>query len=131
MIKRFSDWFNKKENIHFKNHKPPYFKEREIWWCQVGENIGNEINGKSDYFRRPVLIIKKLSLHSFLAVPMTSVEKTGTWYLSIEHGIRKSALVISQIRQYDYRRLDKKMGSVSEEDLQKVIKSFVDLILIK
>ena len=33
------------------------FKERDIFWVSIGQNIGYEQNGKSDIFSRPVLIL--------------------------------------------------------------------------
>ena len=50
------DWI--KEKLHNKEHKPPLFKEGEVWWCYWGENVGIEINGKNDQFTRPVFILK-------------------------------------------------------------------------
>lgn len=120
-MKDFSNWIRLKEKLHGSNHKPPYFKEREIWWCSVGENIGNEINGKDILFNRPVLIVRKLDKYSFLGVPLTSSEKIGSWYVSITHGENKSTAVVSQIRHLDYKRLDKKMATLDEVDFGRVI----------
>jgi len=130
-MKDFKLWFSKKEKIHFGNHKPPYFNEREIWWCAVGENIGNEINGKSEYFRIPVLIIKKLSQYIFIGIQLTTKEKTGFWYVNIKHSNKKSVAIISQIRNYDYRRLDKKMALLDEVIFERVMHSIYKLLFCK
>ena len=53
MIKRFLEWIGLKEKLHSNNFTPPFFKEKEIWWCYFGENIGTEMNGKGDFFTRP------------------------------------------------------------------------------
>lgn len=37
-----------------------------------GENVGSEMNGKSDLFSRPALILKKLLASFFLVAPTTS-----------------------------------------------------------
>ena len=123
--KRFKEWFTIKQKLHAKEHKPPYFKEREIWWCSVGENVGVEMNGKRDYFRRPVLIIKKLDKYSFLGIPLTSSGKEGSWYVAITHGDRTSTAVISQVRHYDYRRLDKRMATLDVGDYESVLSGLV------
>ncbi|MEK7175591.1 MAG: hypothetical protein AAB693_02185 [Patescibacteria group bacterium] len=78
MLKDFLKWIKIKGKLHDSNHQPPYFKEREIWWCSVGENVGTEMNGKNDYFRRSVLIVKKLDRYSFLAIPLTTNQKKGS-----------------------------------------------------
>lgn len=44
IIKRFLEWMTIKEKLHSKEHKPPLFKEGEIWWSYFGENIGTEID---------------------------------------------------------------------------------------
>lgn len=102
-------WSDRKESLKNTNHKPPYFKEREVWWCALGDNIGTEINGKGEFLRRPVIIVRKLDKYSFVGVPLTSKSKKGTWYVSIVCSGLGNTAVVSQIRSLDYRRLDKKM----------------------
>jgi mRNA interferase MazF len=53
-------WFIQKAELAAKEHHPPYFKNGEIWWCSIGENIGSEMYGKGEFYRRPVLVIRKL-----------------------------------------------------------------------
>lgn len=130
-MKNFKLWFLKKEALHFYNHEPPYFNEREIWWCSVGENVGNEINGKSNYFRRPVLIVRKLSKYIFIGIPLTTKDKSGSWYVNISHGDRKSVAIVSQIRNYDYRRLDKKLDHLDKGDFDKVLFALYNLLFNK
>lgn len=67
--KRFSEWIGLKEKLH-KAGKLPKIKEGDIWWCSIGENVGVEINGKSEFFSRPVLVLKKTEsfwLHGYPA----------------------------------------------------------------
>ena len=61
-IKDFISWLSIKTKIDGLKHSPPLFNEGEIWWCSIGENVGMEISGKGSYFRRPVLIIRKLDI---------------------------------------------------------------------
>jgi hypothetical protein len=56
-IKDFDGWNNEKQRIN-KTDKKRFFKEREIWWCALGINIGVEIDGKNGAYERPVLIFK-------------------------------------------------------------------------
>lgn len=128
IIKRFMKWIELKQKLHESNHRPPYFKEREIWWCSMGENVGNEMNGKSNYFRRPVIIIRKLDKYSFLCVPLTSKIKEGTWYIQIIHGEKNNTAVISQIKHFDYRRLDKRLATLDYKDFNNVIVGCVNFI---
>lgn len=58
------------------------FKVREIYWLNVGQNIGYEVFGKGSDFLRPVLVFRKFSKDSFLGVPLTSVEKNDMFHFS-------------------------------------------------
>lgn len=83
-IKRFLEWFPVKKRLDDQSNEPPQFKEGEVWWCFVGENIGTEISGKSLLFTRPILIIKIYNRYSFFGLPLTTKSKVGTWYVPIE-----------------------------------------------
>jgi hypothetical protein len=39
----FDDWNDQKKNLDKSAPTPPLFKEREIWWCTYGVNIGSEV----------------------------------------------------------------------------------------
>ena len=58
MQKKFIEWHCLKEVLQNKNTKV-YFAEREVWYCSLGSNIGNEQDGKHQLFERPVLIYRK------------------------------------------------------------------------
>jgi mRNA interferase MazF len=127
MNKNFDDWIILKENIHEKSQKPRFFKERQIWWCALGENIGTETNGKSEFFSRPVLIYKKLSQNTFVGLSMTSKDKSGSWYVPITQHKKETKVVLSQIRVMDEKRLYKLMGELDDKDWQRVVDGFKNL----
>ncbi len=129
MQKDFAGWIKIKEKLHHSSHKPPYFKKREIWWCSIGENIGTEANGKNKFFRRPVVIVKKLDAYSFVGVPLTTKVKEGTWYVKITHGGSCSVALINQVRYFDYRRLDKKMATLDEADFSQILEALKSLMI--
>jgi mRNA interferase MazF len=64
----FNKWNDVKKIINKKENKVG-FKEREIFWLRLGQNIGNEEFGKGNEFQRPVLVIKKLTKNIFIGVP--------------------------------------------------------------
>ena len=70
-MKDFHDWNKKKikinENITY-NHP----KEKEIWWCSIGVNIGSEVYGKGSGYTRPVLVINAEGSECFIGIPLTS-----------------------------------------------------------
>ncbi|OGZ96212.1 MAG: hypothetical protein A3J10_02355 [Candidatus Sungbacteria bacterium RIFCSPLOWO2_02_FULL_54_10] len=83
MIKRFLEWIKLKEKLHDTQHVPPLVKERDLWWISFGENVGFEMNGKSNLSSRPGIILKKLSREFYLVAPTTSQRKEGSWYVEI------------------------------------------------
>ena len=121
--KDFDGWMKVKESVHHYGRVPD-IKEGEIWWCAVGENVGIEINGKSNAFSRPVLVMKKLSRFGFLAVPLTSQSHTGNWYVNSMFKSKEQFASLAQIRVLSVSRLYKKIGSVPDSDLQIVKDGF-------
>ena len=57
-MKDFDSWNRIKKKTHGSS-RVKYPKEGSVWWCKLGLNIGDEEDGKGDYFERPVLILKK------------------------------------------------------------------------
>ncbi len=127
MVKKFLKWIGLKEKLHNSENLPPLVSERDIWWIIFGENIGSEINGKSDLFSRPGLILKKLSRNSYLVAPTTSQEKEGSWYVAIGYELRNMNVCLHQIRIIDYRRLSSRLGQISENDFLRVKNAFWEL----
>jgi mRNA-degrading endonuclease toxin of MazEF toxin-antitoxin module len=127
MIKEFLGWINLKEKLHDKESIPPLVAERDLWWVSFGENIGSEINGKSGFFSRPGLVLKKLSHGFYLVAPTTTQKKTGSWYVEISHGGKPAYICLHQIRTIDYRRLSSRLGQVDGNDFDKVKGAFLKL----
>lgn len=123
-IKRFLEWIGLKEKLHNQEHLPPLFKEGEIWWCYVGENVGSEVNGKGTQFTRPVLVLRKYDRFSFFAVPLTTQNKVGTWYCSFIHNNKLQTAQLAQCRVISYKRLKELIGKIDSSDYQKIKKAF-------
>lgn len=129
IVKKFLEWIRLKEKLHEAGSQPPLFAEREVWWASIGENIGKEINGKSELFTRPVLIFKKLSHDTFMGIPTTSQDRNGTWYVSVNYGKHQVAVILSQARVIDARRLSTRLGRLDEHDFKRVREGFKKLYL--
>ena len=127
MLRKFLDWFKLKVKLEEKNHIPPLVKERDVWWMSLGKNIGSEINGKSELFSRPGIIIKKLSKSTYLIAPTTTKQKTGTWYVPIKYEQKDMNICLHQIRVVDYRRLSTKLYQLDTEDFNRVKIQFWNL----
>lgn len=118
--KKFDEWNIEKQRLHSFGRKPD-IKNGEVWWCSMGENIGVEINGKGSSFMRPVLVIRKLSKASFIGIPLTSQLHSGSWYVHFRFKSRDEYAVLAQVRTFSVRRLYRKMGSLDDSDMRKVL----------
>ena len=126
--KNFGEWMGLKEKIHNSN-RVPAIKEGEIWWCAMGENVGVEINGKNGVFSRPILIFKKLSRFSFMGIPLTSKEHSGSWYVKFQFHGKPQTAVLAQARVISVSRLYSKIGDIDDLDKAKVGRAFRMLYL--
>lgn len=127
-VKRFDEWNEIKKKTD-QNHKKLFFKERDIFYTKLGENIGYEQNGKGDKFQRPVVILKKYNQDFFLGVPLTSVPKTGKYYFafSFKEDVTSYA-ILSQVRAFDKKRLMKKIGMIPKDKFEELKKCIRELL---
>ena len=56
-IKDFDGWHPCKKQID-QLKKRPTIRQREIWWCSIGVNVGVEQDGKNSLYERPVLVVR-------------------------------------------------------------------------
>ena len=99
-----------------------------MYWCKIGENIGDEENGKGEDFRRPVLIFKKFNNHIFWGIPMSSKIKESKFYTKVLLKDIERSVILSQLRVLDVRRLDQKIGYISKQDFINVQNQIIDII---
>lgn len=119
ILKKFIEWSKLKFKIHTLPDIDFYFKEREIWWTSIGQNIGSEQNGKNRDFERPVLILKKFNYKMFLGVPISS--KIGNSPYHCEFSLdNKYWANLSQIRTYSSKRLLRRVNKMATEDFDKI-----------
>lgn len=123
----FYDWSKLKYTIH-KKTKKIYFKEREIWWTSLGQNIGFEQNGKNSTSERPVLILKKFNHDLCWIIPFTSKIKNGKYYCEINYKDKKSYLILSQLKLISSKRLLRKVLTVNKLEFNEVRKKIKILI---
>lgn len=119
MIKDFKDWHQIKTDIDG-SEKLPSFQEREIWWCSIGANVGHEEDGKGLYFRRPVLIIRKFNRRIFWGIPLTTQIKDKHYYHRIYFQDREQCVMLSQLRLWECKRLNSRMGKLDLKQFQEI-----------
>ena len=114
MQKDFDNWNNLKKKLD-QREKFPSFKEREIWWINLGLNVGNEQCGKGDRLVRPILILKKFNNHFFFGIPLSSVQKDNKYYFNFEFKGKEQSAIICQAKPISAKRLSTMIGKVDSE----------------
>ncbi len=132
MEENFDKWNQVKKNVQNDN-KIRLFKERDIFFLSMGQNIGYEQNGKGENFVRPIIILKKITNHMFIGVPLSSQIKEGNWFFKFEfkmkNKISKNIAILPQIKMFSSKRLLNKIGVIKIEEFKKLkdeIKKFID-----
>jgi mRNA-degrading endonuclease toxin of MazEF toxin-antitoxin module len=129
IVKDFDGWDTQKKRLHYDSKTHGYYHEREIWWCTLGVNLGDEYDGKSSEYRRPVLILKGLSATTCLVVPLTSSQLRH--HFRIQIGIvngKTATAVITQLKVIDTKRLTKRICYLETSLFELVRKSAKDLL---
>lgn len=127
MFKDFKNWLTHKSVIH-NDKKRPFFHEREIWFSSLGENVGFEQDGKGEQFLRPLLVLRKFNNEVLWALPLSRTDKKNKYYFPTsfvsegeEAGSdQPSVVILSQLRLVDAKRLQYKIGMVSEGEFVKI-----------
>lgn len=129
MNKDYIAWTPVKSKINNNQFCPMGFKEREIWICNVGDNVGFEEDGKGVDFTRPVLILKAFNRRFCYVVPLSTTSKRGKFYYAFDGNTGKASVaLLSQLRAVDSVRLRDKIGFVRKEDFNEIKKQVLDLI---
>jgi mRNA interferase MazF len=127
-MKDFDSWNIEKKQLELNGHETLSFHEREIWWCSIGFNLGDEQDGKNELFERPVLVIKKFNNKVAWVVPMTTKQKEGRYYHTLEHDGTLFAVILSQLRLTSvrrFRRLIRKISPYQFSLIQKKLRYFL------
>ena len=119
MEKLFQQWHTLKCALHGRDNAP-VVKQREVWWCSVGANVGHETDGKGIKYSRPVLVVRKFNKHIFLGVPLTTQIKQKPYYFQIHFQGRDQCVVLSQLRLWDSKRLTSRMGSLPKKQFEEL-----------
>lgn len=127
MHKDFDTWNELKKTLEQLQNEI-YFQEGDIWWCSMWVNIKDESNGKWSYFRRPILILKKLSESTCIALPLTSQEKVWSWFTSCILDNEKQTVLLYQIRMLHKNRFQRKLWYIDNVDM-KIIKKKLSILL--
>ena len=131
MYSQYNNWNEIKITIENENIIVG-FKERDIFYMNMGKNIGLEQGGKGENFVRPVVIIKGFNKNMFFGIPLSTKIKEGKFYYKFQFQ-KKDELVenialLSQMRLFSTKRLLNKIGVISKEDFESLKNEFKSLI---
>jgi len=128
----FERWNNKKIEVDTKTHScegEVYIKERDVWDCFVGKNIGFEQDGGGEEFLRPVLIIKKFNRNMCWIVPLSTKQKDLDFYYNfIDHNSKKVSIILAQLRLISSNRLKRKMYKIEKNHFNNIKKELRSLL---
>ncbi|MEK7212860.1 MAG: type II toxin-antitoxin system PemK/MazF family toxin [Patescibacteria group bacterium] len=128
ILSRFVAWIKIKVKIHISD-RSVYFREGEIWWVNLGANVGHEEEGKNDNFERPILVLKKFNEHLLWAVPLTTKTKEDNpYYYQYELGGKEYAAILPQLRILSSKRLIRRIGMFPADDYEKIRQELRKLI---
>ena len=130
MQKDFNSWNVRKQVIHSSDReKEFYIHEREIWWCSLGINVGDEEDGKNDLFERPVLVLKKFNRSIVLVVPLTTKIKQNRYYFPFIYDDMGFAVILSQLRLVSTKRFTRRLRKIDSGLFQVIRRQLIDTVL--
>ena len=130
MQKDFEKWNQLKQKIDSTN-KQIIYKDRDVWWCSIGINIGHEENGKNDFFTRPILVLRKFNKQIFLGVPLTTKCKENKFYFRINFKDKEQSAMLSQIRVFESKRLRKRMGELPNNQFIAIKNAISEIVIFR
>lgn len=119
MEKKFNLWNNIKKYVHAEEVRPS-FNEGEIWFAQLGSNVGFEQDGVGKGFVRPILVLKKFNKEVLLAIPLTRTQKKHPYYYHFPFREDISVAILSQLRLIDAKRLLDRSGRIKGKFLGEI-----------
>lgn len=127
-MKNFDKWNEVKKRTEQKEDTA-YFREREIYWANIGENIGYEQNGKGEDFMRPLLVFRKYSNKLFCGIPLSTTIREGSFFFNFQFlEERESSALLVQAKTFDVKRLDRKIGMIGKDDLKRLEQKMKELM---
>ncbi|MFA6601297.1 MAG: type II toxin-antitoxin system PemK/MazF family toxin [Candidatus Paceibacterota bacterium] len=129
-VDKFIDWVQLKLKLCYSEIRF-YPKEREIWWCSLGQNIGVEVNGKNNKFERPVLIINAFNKESVFIVALSSQIKLSKYaFIFTDSKGVKSSVNLSQLRTVSTKRILRKISEMTQDDFSKILALIRQMIFV-
>lgn len=128
MEKNFDGWIQEKKHLEQFGRTNLVFHEREVWWCSIGINLGDEQDGKNQLYERPVLVIKKFNNKIAWVLPMSTKVKEGRYYYHLQHEQRVYSILLSQMRLLSVKRFRRFIRKISPHQFSLVQDKLVQIL---
>lgn len=128
MNKDVQSWGDYQQELEKRSKPRRPFQEGQVWRCAIGHNVGAEIDGKSQRYWRPVVIIRKFYDEFFIGVPLTSTfKKNLPFHIPVTIKDKKSYAVVTQLRALDARRLQQYICRLADTEAEAVHSAVLDV----
>lgn len=106
----------------------PYYREGQIFWMSIGENIGFEEDGRGELFIRPVIVLSGYTKRLFFGAPLTTTVRKGHYFINIICNNKSATILLNQARPFDTARIIKStpLDSIGGNEFYKIKKLFID-----
>lgn len=127
MQKDFDKWNGNKKNLHYHAERK-FFLTREIWWCELGVNVGREQDGGKKNFQRPIIVIRALSPDTLIGVPLSTKKRMERFQATVTFGDLVNYALLDQVRVIDSKRLLRKIGMAQNAEFEAIRRKLASLI---
>ncbi len=131
MKDEFDKWNEIKKNLETGLAAGPenFPKEREVWICILGKNIGKEQNGANEDFSRPILVIKKFNNDMFWTIALSTKQKDIDFYYNFTDPLSNEvSAILAQFRLMSIKRLTRKLYTLPDKIFIDIVKSIKELL---
>lgn len=126
--RNFDDWNKEKKRLEDFGFSNFVFHEREIWWCSIGINLGDEQDGKNQLHERPVLVFRKFNNKIAWVLPMSTKQKEGIYYHVLEYEGKIFSVILSQLRLVSVKRFRRFIRKISPHQFFLIQEKVINLI---
>ena len=123
-IKEFDRWNKSKKSFENRLESHVSFRERDVWWCSIGVNLGSEEDGKNDLFERPVLVVRKFNRYMAWVIPMSTKVKYNQYHFHLVN----ETIMLSQLRTVSVKRFNRFVDRISTYDFSMIRSRASDLL---
>lgn len=79
--------------------------------------------GKNSNFSRPVIILKKLNSNTCIILPLSTKQKRGSWFFTLELHKKIQIVSLHQIRFVSIKRFIQKIAEIPEPEFDLIKKA--------